>query len=830
HLGLSLLLLVLIGQRKYICLKINRLRKEIMHKPTVYNRDISLKSICLFAFSLLFFQALIAQNAQSVGIIRGVVRDKQTNESLIGAEIRVKNTEIGAYSDDKGNFMLENVPIGRVGISCSYIGYEPYAVEDIILTSTKEVFLEIGLNPGNIQSEDVVISATKNAFEAVNPLLVVSTRSFSVEETERIPAGINDPGRVALSFPGVKQGPDETENAIIVRGNSPMGILWRVEGIDIPNPNHFALIGSSVGGINVFSAQLLSRSDFSSGGMAAEYGNAISGAFDIHFRQGNLEKREHRFKLSLIGIDVATEGPIKKGRASYLVNYRYSTLGLLSKMGFHLVGERVTNTFQDLSFNMVFHPKNPRFKVSIFGIGGLSLEQYLPVKDSLKRDSSIFNHRQFQHKPSNMGTIGTTFTYLPNNKSYFKGVVALIGSDIIREQDTVNNLNTAYRYHTERFTDRRLSTSLTYNVRINEKIRIKTGVIAHQVLFNFSRDVKLLKSINNINNLERGGSVSGSGNTQILQQYTQMIWEPSPKLMVNVGYHFLRLNANKTQSFEPRVSLQFTPATNQKISFAYGIQGQALPLMTYFFKDSTGEYVNRNLKLLKTHHLVLAYHYYTQSRMKISVETYYQRLLNVPVIPNPDNHYWMLNDRQGYPTFQVTSDGKGTNYGLDVAVEKLFSKGYYLLATASVMQATFQPYNGKTYNTRWASRFSSSASGGKEFSLKKNRVLQIGGRILWSGNAPYTPYDPVLSAQSGTYVPLKDADNSKQLPNYFRWDTRIQYRYNAKKLAGSISLDIQNVINRANASGVGYDALTNTTFIQYRSGTFVPVISFQFDF
>ena len=781
--------------------------------------------LCLFLFAI---TGLFGQ--QTTQKIKGIIQDKQTKQVLVGATITVNKTDLGAISDENGNFVLERVPIGRVGIKCQFVGYEPYSVDDIILSSTKEVYLEIELKAGAIQVNEVVISAAKNAFEAVNPLSVVSTRSFTAEETDRIAAGINDPGRVALSFPGVKQGPDETENAIIVRGNSPVGILWRVEGIDIPNPNHFALIGSSVGGVNVFSAQLLARSDFSSGGMAAEYGNAISGAFDMHFRQGNFEKKEHRVKIGIIGLDFATEGPIQKGKSSYLVNYRYSTLGLLNKVGFNPIGERVSNDFQDLSFNLTFKTKNPKLKATVFGIGGLSLEEYTPVEEASKRKPDVFDNRNFQHKPAKMGALGTTWTYLPNAKSYFKAVLALIGSDIRRENDTLNETNTHFRYNTEQYTDRRLSTSLTYSNKISDKTTIKTGLIIHQIFFDFFKNNSPVKSQININEIERGVSVQGSGNTQTIQQYTQAIIEINPKLKANIGYHFTQLNANNTRSFEPRLSFQYLPAANQKLSLAYSLQGQILPLMAYYFKDSLGNFINKDLKMLKTHHVVLAYHLFTQNKMKISVETYLQKLLNVPVSPEANNNYWMLNNTFGYPLFKAVSDGKGLNYGVDAAVEKLFSNSYFIMVTGSLFNSTFQPFNQQTYDTRWASRFTSSMTFGKEFNFKKGRVFQIGGRLLYSGGARYTPLDPVLSKQAGTYIPLKNADNSAHVPNYYRLDTRLQYRYNAKKLSGSISLDLQNALNHINATGVGYDAVNNNTVIQYRGGGLIPVIAFQFDF
>lgn len=765
--------------------------------------------------------------------IRGIVQDKQTKQTLVGANVTINKTNLGAVTNENGAFIIENVPVGRVSLRCQFIGYEPFAIDDIILTSTKEVYLEIELKAGNIQVDEVVVTAAKNAFEAVNPLSVVSTRSFTAEETDRIAAGINDPGRVALSFPGVKQGPDETENAIIVRGNSPVGILWRVEGIDIPNPNHFALIGSSVGGVNVFSAQLLARSDFSSGGMAAEYGNAISGAFDMHFRKGNFQKREHRVKIGVIGLDFATEGPFKKdGQASYLVNYRYSTLSVLNKLGFNLVGERVTNDFQDLSFNIALGNKNPKLKTTIFGIGGLSLEEYLPVDEPAKRNPSVFDNRNFQHKPAKMGAIGTTFTYLPNTKSYLKAVVALIGSDIRRENDTLGETNVAFRYNTERYADKRISTSLTYNNKITDKTTVKTGLIFHYIFFDFFKKSSPVKSQININdlNIQEGISVEGKDNTQTAQAYAQVITQLTPQLTMNVGGHFLYLNANRTYSLEPRVSFQYQIKQNQRLSLAYGLQGQTLPLMTYFVKDKTGAFINKNLDMLQTHHAVLAYHLFTQNKMKISVESYVQKLFNVPVTPSVSDNYWMLNNTNGFPTFKVVSDGKGTNYGIDAAVEKLFSNSYFLSVTGSVFESTFQPFDKKTYHSRWASQFSSSATFGKEFSFRKGRVLQVGGRFLFSGGARYTPLDAVQSKIKGYYVPLREKENEAQVPNYYRLDTRIQYRYNAKKLSGSISLDIQNALNHINATGVGYDALTNTTYVQYRGGGLIPVMAFQFDF
>ncbi|HPH19968.1 MAG TPA: TonB-dependent receptor [Haliscomenobacter sp.] len=782
---------------------------------------------------LSFFLNIIQGFGQSpTQIIRGIVRDKDAKHLLIGASVEVvgSNPAQLTITDENGAFVLENVKVGRVNLRIQYLGYEPLTVEDIILQSTKESYQEFELSEGQINIDEVVVNASKNAFEAVNPSAVVSTRSFTAEETDRIPAGANDPGRVALSYPGVQRGENDTENQIVVRGNSPAGILWRLEGIDIPNPNHFAIIGSSGGGITVFSAQLLARSDFSTGGFAAEYGNAFSGVFDIHFRQGNFFKSSNRFRLSLLGIDLSKEGPIQKGRSSYLVNYRYSTLGLLSSMGIYLVGERVTNNFQDLSFNLVFKSKNSKSVHTFFGIGGLSEEHYIPVENPAERVVGLSSQWEDRVRPANMGALGWTWTYLPDDKSYLKTVVALVSSRIERMSDTLNREDERYRYDTQKYLDTRLLSSITYNRKLNTRAMVKTGLIFNQIWFDFFKSTRARSNTSNINQTQFNTAVQGSGNTQQFQQYAQLHYNLSDKLALNTGYHFLHLFANNSSSLEPRISLEYKPQSNQRLSLAYGLYGRALPLMAYYFTDTTGAYLNKNLKLLKAQHTILAYHFYTQNKMRIILEAYWQHLYNVPIRPDARFTYWMLNESDEFPQFKTVSQGKGNNYGIDAAIEKLFSNSWYFLINGSLMKGTFQTLNGETYNTRFNTVFSSSLSLGKEFPLRKGSVLQIGGRFLLNGGFRYTPHDPVKSAQSGRYEALAGADFAQQVPSYQRLDARIAYRFNKKKLAGNVSLDVQNGLNRINPSRVGYDAVRNATYVVYDGSGVVPVLGVVLDF
>lgn len=779
----------------------------------------------IFFLICLAFSARAQDKARSV---RGLVTDKKTGQPLAGATVTLEGSTQGVFTAENGEFILTNVPLGRRTVRVNFMGYEPFTMADFIVQSIPEPYLTLALTEVSREIREVVVTAARNAYEPLNDLSVVSTRSFTAEEAERMPAGVNDPGRMALSYPGVQRGQDDSENQIVVRGNSPTGILWRLEGIDIPNPNHFALIGSSGGGITVFSSQLVARSDFSTGGFAAEYGNALSGVFDVRFRPGNNRERQSRFKLGVLGIDFATEGPLRKGSSSYLVNYRYSTLGLLSSMGFYLVGERVINNFQDLSFNLVFRGRKSVH--TVFGMGGLSEEHYLPVEDPGSRQAGVASHWEDRVKPANMGALGYTWTRMLSRGSVLKTVVAVVGSDIRRRSDTLDRDDRRFRYETQKYTDKRVVATMVYQARLGARSTLKTGLIGHLIRFDFYRDVKDRSSLSDVNQLRGAVSVEGNGSTVQLQQYAQVQTRLFPGLSLNYGYHYLRLSANGTQSLDPRISLQYLPKENHRLSLAYGLYSRTLPLMAYYVKDSLGVFLNKNLGLLKAQHWVASYQVYTPSKIRWVLEAYYQKLGNVPVEPDKTSNYWMLNNSSEFPVTKMVSEGTGRNYGVDATIEKMFSNSYYFVVTGSWMNSTYRTLNGVRLNTRFNSGYTTAVTGGKEFSLKNGNTLQAGARYLLSGGFRYTPYDPLRSAAERRYVEMKDADFSAQVPAYRRLDARFAYRYNARKLSGNISLDIQNLFNRINASSVYYDAKSNTTGIFYGSSGLVPVITFQFDF
>ena len=303
--------------------------------------------------------------------VQGRIVDRDNQKPLSGVSITVMEGSQGqaALSDSLGQFILDGVPAGRVRLLFTMVGYQEQSTDYLLINSAKELFLAIEMEEERKVQDGVTVRATRNPKTPVNKFALVSGRSFTAEETQRYAASANDPGRMAVAFPGV-QATRDTRSDIIIRGNNPVGMQWRLEGVDMVNPNHFARKGSSGGGITIFSLAMLDNSDFLTGAMPGEYGDVLSGVFDMHFRKGNNQETEYTFKAGMIGLDFATEGPIKKGQSSYLVNYRYSTLGLLEALGIHLVDERESNRFQDLSFNLAFSNKKNSVNWNVWGIGG----------------------------------------------------------------------------------------------------------------------------------------------------------------------------------------------------------------------------------------------------------------------------------------------------------------------------------------------------------------------------------------------------------------------------------------------------------------------------
>jgi hypothetical protein len=760
--------------------------------------------------------------------VRGLVIDKISQSPIAGAIVQVMHSSPakGTTTNVEGNFLLSGVVVGVQSFKVTFIGYKEILIQNISVNAGKELVLTVQLEEDIKAMDEVVVTATTDKNKPLNEMSVISTRTFSVEETQKFAAAVNDPGRMATSFAGVVNAGDGG-NMISIRGNSPNGLLWRMEGVEIPNPNHFSAVGSSGGGVSILSAQLLSNSDFSTGAFAAEYGNALSGVFDLKLRKGNNQKREYTIQLGVLGADVAAEGPFKKGYGgSYLINYRYSTLNILSKIGVPL-GNGITN-FQDLSFN-VFLPTKNLGNFSLFGFGGLSYQITKAVKDSLLWEGDDFYKLNTTYR-SNTGAAGLTHVKLFNNKSYLKTALVFSGTENGFEASKLeNDLRTFTDISYESYKQGKITLSSSYTQKITAKSSFRTGVILNQLTYNLSKK-------SNVDTTLLVTRIAMKGNTHTAQAYFQLNHKFNQKLTANLGLHYLHLFLNNSFSFEPRASLSYQVNEKSALTIGYGLHGQIQPIGVYFAQsvDSFGNTstLNKQLDLTKAHHFVLGYDWLLNAYSHLKTELYYQHLFDVPISNEVNNTYSILNSMDGFYTQQLVNNGIGRNYGLELTYERFLHKRLYYLVSASLYDSKYKAANGNWYNTQFNTNFALTITLGKEWSLngkRKDKVLGANFKSVYVGGYRNTPIDLVASQASGETVLQNDKAFENKNPNYYRLYIRFSIKRNYKKLTSTFALDIQNTTNRQNIGGQYYNSKSQSIVSWYQT-PLIPILSYKLEF
>ncbi|MGD0711556.1 MAG: TonB-dependent receptor [Bacteroidales bacterium] len=778
---------------------------------------------------LLFFVCKTSLSQNISQTVRGTVLDKDSKAPLWGASVVVVNSSplIGIQTDSSGSFKLKNVPVGRHTFKVTFIGYDDVILPEILVSTGKEIVLSIEMQEKITSMRSVTIKADKNKDNPLNSMATVSARSFNVEETGRYAACLNDPARMAQSFAGVSLNGDES-NEIIIRGNSPSGLLWRMEGIEIPNPNHFSNgNGDSGGGVSMLSNTMLSNSDFFTGAFPAEYGNALSGVFDINLRKGNNEEHEYALQLGVLGMEAAAEGPFSgKYNGSYLISYRYSTLDFLYKIGVKPAGNIVPK-YQDVQFNFYF-PTKKMGKFNLWGIGGTDNTSNTPIKDSTKWQTyeDILNYNNLQRT----GVIGLSHLLMfKDNRTYLKTVAAVSDDRNVSIEDTLNkcyNLRPIYR-DTFDYIVSRISVSL--NHKFDSKNVLITGLIYGNYHYSLTSK-ELNPQTGDFNFL-----MNAKGNTGLAEYFIQWQHRPTEDLTINTGIHAMYFMLNNHYSVEPRFGLKWQFNNDMAMNAGIGLHSRIESVYNYMTEDvlPNGSIVRPNIDLnfTRAFHAVAGYDYTISEDLRFKAELYYQYLFDVPV-QDTSSSFSTLNCIGGENTdITMINKGKGYNYGLDMTLEKFFTKSYYLMFTASLYESKYRGSDGVMRKTLFDGNYSFNALAGKEFKTgkDKNNIFNINTRIIWKGGNRLTPIDMEKSINENQTVFIEDEAFQLKGPDYFRIDLQISYRKNRPKCSWIVSLDFENVTNRLNVYDEYFDTKTKQIEKNYNLGI-LPILNFKIEF
>jgi len=782
---------------------------------------------------ILLLEVVAGAFAQATQYVTGKVFDEASGRPLTGAVVVLKdNPAIGTVSDADGYFRLPGVPLGRQTIKVSYTGYEDRVLNDVLLTAGKEVNLNVNMQEAlhNLETVNVTYSKAKDKTRTNNDMAQVSARSFNVDETKRYAGALGDPSRMAANFAGVVSGND-SRNDIVVRGNSPTGMLWQLEGLNIPNPNHYGSITTTGGPVSMLNNNNIDKSDFMTSAFPAQYGNALAGVFDMRLREGNRNKNEFIGQIGFNGFELGAEGPLGKNkRTSYLINYRYSTLGVFQKMGINFGAGAAVPIYQDLNFKLV-SDLSRKSKLTFFGVSGNSKIDFLG-KDVDTTSAELYGGDPYSNERNKFGMSVTGLSYERQITDKTSSKLTL-GYGYTMQQYDADSLShidyTAFPDGHGRFTTTKLSAVWSLTHKISAKDNVQTGLIYDHLGFNLVNKDIYADGTEQI-------YIDRDGNYGLAQGYAQWKHRFNNKLSSVAGLHSQYVTVNSAIVAEPRASVRYTIGQGKALSVGYGLHHQAQNVYTYYTETRTASgdvlLTNKDLGFTRSHHSVVTYDWNINEHLRLKAEAYYQLLSNVPV-EQRSSSFSILNTGADFGVEDYDSlvnKGKGRNYGAELTLERFFDKGFYFLITGSVFNSRYEGSDGIERNTAFNTGHVLNVLAGKEFRVGKHgNVLAVNLKVTNLGGRYFTPINFEQSRIAGKGIYMDDIAYSEKQQGYFRTDMRVSYRKEYKRSTLEMSVDFQNLTNHQNIFARYYDANAGKMVTVYQQGFFpVPTVRFTF--
>lgn len=754
--------------------------------------------------------------------LRGTVSDADNNRPVAGASA----TLLGAMppqntvTDSAGTFVFQNLRPGYYRCEVKAESFENQTIVEIDVAAGKERVVAIALRRSSTALP--VLTVTSNN-PRLRPPLPLGEIPLTREQTLRFPATFFDPARLAMTYPGVANNDDQA-NGLNIRGNSPASVRWRLEGVDVVNPNHLTNAGTfsdrptaAAGGVAMFSAQMLDNSSLLTGSFPAGYGDALGGIMDMNLRRGNSRQHEFTAQAGLIGLDLAAEGPlngrrhtVEAGRqASYLANYRYSTVGLLGQMGISFGDEQID--FQDLSFKLNFQGKNGG-EWSVFGLGGLSKNVFEHKTDSasIKQLKDFFDI-DYQSKT---GIIGLSNWSPLGKRGWVK--ITLAASAQSNERTAVSFSEQYEEFDSsDELDESKISGSIAVAQRIHDQWRITAGVLLTRQYF-------------------KGASSEASMPPEIArheylasQPWANLAWNSrDEKTAVQIGLHSLIFPPKDRITAEPRLTVAHALAPNQRLAFSGGLYSQIAPLWL----------PSNSLDLMRAWHTGLRYAWNLTSEWAFETELFWQRQTDVGVDAGEANTFSLLNEND-YRLFSQKTfiyNGLGDNQGIEISAERYLADGWFALLNATFLGARYRGSDEVWRASRWDVGHILNLTGGKEWQRDKRpgrvNAFGINGRFGWSGGLRAMPVDVEASEDAGTTVFDDSAGFSVKQKDYFRLDLRVYWKRSLGNFRNStFAMDFQNATMQENIAYQYWDPFTEKVETKKQLGL-IPNISWRLEF
>ncbi len=748
-------------------------------------------------------------NAQKTGVVRGVIKNKQTQETIVGATVTVEGTQLGAAADLDGNYRISNVPVGSYNLKASIVGYKPQSKFNVSVTSGNDQVINFELEETGTDLKEFEITFDKNkSASAVDMVTPLSVQTLTTEEIRSNPGGNFDISRVVQVLPGVAGSSSASfRNDIIIRGGAPNENVFYLDGIEIPVLNHFQTQGSSGGPAGMLNVSFIEDVKLSSSAFDARFDNALASVFQFKQREGNPERLSGNLRLSSTEFAATFEGPINK-KTNYLVSARRSYLQLL----FEAIDLPIRPNYWDFQYK-VSHKINAKTTLNFIGIGAIDEFNFGVPRESSPDKTYILNSTpsidQWNY------TTGASIKRLVKN-----GFV-----NVALSRNMFNNQLDRFENKDEGNEDARIlkvrSQEIENKLRIDVNKFVKNwkfayGVSAQYVKFNnelFNRIVKgdtpendkVIKSNSNINFLKYGAFANAS------KRFF------NEKLLVSAGLRtdgntFTEDGNNLGQTLSPRLSLSWKVAPKWNINASIGDYYKIPTYTVLGFKDSLGNFVNTNTKYIRSTHYVGGFEFLPKEELRFTVEGFYKRYSNYPV--SVANGISLANLGGGFDVLgneAVTSIGGGETYGAEFYFQQKLVKRIFAVFSYTFVRSRFSGVEGNLIESSWDNRHLVSALLG----YKLKRGWELGAKFRFAGGSPFTPFDSDSSqavfATTGQGVLDFSRLNTERLINFSQLDIRVDKKFYFRKSTLDVFIDLQNALQAKNPDIPDYSFKRNAT-------------------
>lgn len=750
-----------------------------------------------FLITLSFLMFIQIAAAQQTGAVSGIILDKNSQETLIGATISIEGTELGTSTDIDGSYRVEGIPVGSYNIVASYVGYKNLTKFNIVVTSGNDNIINFQMEEESVELEGAVVTANRSISitTAENPN---SIQRLSTEEIKANPGGNFDISRVVQTLPGVAGaiGVGGFRNDIIIRGGAPNENVYYLDGIEVPNINHFSTQGSAGGPQGMLNVSFIEGVTLSTSSMHARYDNALSSVFQFDQRTGNPDKFQGNFRLSSTEAAVTLEGPIKE-KVTYLVSARRSYLEFL----FQAIDLPIRPNYWDFQYK-VNYKLNKKTSFNFIGLGSIDDFSFAvpknssPDKEYILRSNPLINQWSYTTGVSMKHLIDNGYINLALSRNMFENRLDKFadGNDGIEEFRTlesvsqeienklrleVNKYNQKWKYSYGASIQ-----YVKYNADFYSKLTdevldpISSQVIQPEITVNFDSDINFAKF-----------GLFGQVSRRLLDE----------RLNISLGTR-VDMNTFTTTGMNPLKTWSYRLGTSYQINNKWAVNASAgsyykIPIYTILgYQDEAGNFVNKNSKYTQSYHYVVGTEFIPNSSLRFTLEGFYKNYKNYPIsvgtgvsLANQGGNFGAIGNED------VTTIGKGRAYGIEFFAQQKLTKNVFAVLSYTGYKSEFSGLNGKYFPSAWDYGHIISTTLGYKF----NKGWEVGLKYRFAAGAPYTPFDMMASLQNyyitGEGVLDYSQLNSQKLPAFNQADIRIDKKWNFKRATFDLYLDITNV-------------------------------------